>query len=121
MRTPRTPRTPSRVSRSHSEAPASSRHQRNPAKTLAAARERVGQEAVVAAVPAGTDDHRSAESEAVLQRDEGFRQRVARDVGTIGRERILFRRTEEMDVADAGAGGQMSRGVLGFESVCVTR
>jgi hypothetical protein len=65
------------------------RHQRDAAKAVGIALERVGQEAIVAAVAAGAHDHRSAQPEPLLQRDEGFRQRIARGVGTVGRERIF--------------------------------
>jgi hypothetical protein len=65
------------------------RHQRNAAKAIREARERVGEQLIVTAIAAGTDDDGAIQPELVLQGDEGLGQGVMGGIGAVRRERIF--------------------------------
>ena len=102
----RRPRTPRPVSRASSRGAGVVRQQRDAAKAIGVAGERVGHEPVIAAVAAAADDDRAGEAELVLQCDVGFGERVARGVRAVRRKRIFVRRAEQVDVSVAAAGRQ---------------
>jgi hypothetical protein len=95
------------------------RHQRDAAKAIGKALQRVGQEPVIAAVAAAADDDRTAEPEFVLQHDEGLGQRIARGIGAVGREWIFLGGPEQMDVGVASAARQSELRRLGVRVGCL--